>query len=101
MKIRWLFPGEGIVVSTYEDYDGRMGRLRDVFRAEPWHYLLSLWLLVAMMVAYVLAGASSGVFMVFILAAICWFAVYAVVIGCLLLAKFEDRFWHWFSRQTI
>ena len=36
-----------------------MGRLRDVFRAEPWHYLLSLWLLVAMLLAYVLAGAEA------------------------------------------
>jgi hypothetical protein len=78
-----------------------MARLRDVLRAEPWHYLMSLWLLVAMLLAYVLAGASSGVFVVFILVTICWFVLYGVVGFCLVLARAEDRFWHWFSRQSI
>ena len=77
-----------------------MGRLCDVFRAEPWHYLLSLWLLVAMLVAYLVAGASSGVFIVFILVTISWFVLYGVAIACLLLDRAEARFWDWFGRQA-
>jgi TRAP-type uncharacterized transport system fused permease subunit len=78
-----------------------MGRARDVVRAEPWHYLLSLWLLVAMLVAYLVAGEASGVFIVFILVTICWFVLYGIAIGCLLLGRAEARFWEWFGRQTI
>jgi hypothetical protein len=78
-----------------------MRRARDVFRAEPWHYLVSLWLLAAMLLAYVLAGDASGVFIVLIMVTICWFVLYAVAIGCLLLARVEARFWDWFGRHTI
>lgn len=76
-------------------------RTRDLFRAEPWHYLLSLWLLVAMLLAYVIAGKSSGVFVVLILVTICWFVLYGLAIGCLLLGRAEARFWDWFVRQTL
>jgi hypothetical protein len=82
-------------------YHQCVGRLREAFRAEPWRYVMSLWLLIAMLVAYALAGESSGVFMAFILVTICWFVLYGVVIGCLLLARAENRFWNWFARQTI
>jgi hypothetical protein len=77
-----------------------MARARHALRTEPWHYLLSLWLLVAMLLAYVIAGEATGVFIVLILAAICWFLLYGVVMGCLLLARAEARFWDWFGRQT-
>jgi TRAP-type uncharacterized transport system fused permease subunit len=77
-----------------------MRRARDAVRAEPWHYLVSLWLLVAMLLAYVVEGRSSGVFVVIILVTICWFVLYGVAMGCLLLARAEARFWDWFVRQT-
>jgi len=89
-----------VVLGAFQVYHPFMGRARDVFRGEPWRYKLSLWLLVTMLLAYVISGSSSGVFLVFIVAAMGWFVLYGFVLGCVLLARTEESFWAWFVRQT-
>ena len=77
-----------------------MGRARRAFGAEPWHYQLSLVLLVSMLLAYAVRGATSRDFLISILVTIGWFVLYGVVIFCALVARAENAFWEWFARHT-
>ena len=71
--------------------------VRRALPREPWHYELSLWLLVVMLLVYLVRGSTSGAFVVLILVTIGWFALYGFVILCGVLARADDAFWDWFA----
>jgi hypothetical protein len=77
-----------------------MRRARALINSEPPRYHLSLWLLVGMLLAYVIDGSTSGMFLVWILVVIGWFVLYVLAIGCAALAKAEDSFWHWYAGRS-
>jgi hypothetical protein len=74
-----------------------VARALRVLRAEPWHYLVSLALLVAMLLAYKAAGSTSGISVVFLFVTMAWFVLYALAIVGSLLLRAEDSFWNWFA----
>jgi len=74
-----------------------MARARCALGKEPWHYVLSLALLVVMLDAYVIGGATSGLFLVFVLVTIAWFLLYGFVILCGVFARADNAFWDWFA----
>jgi hypothetical protein len=53
-----------------------------------------------MLLAYVIDGSTSGMFLVWILVVIGWFVLYVLAIGCAALAKAEDSFWQWYAGRS-
>lgn len=74
--------------------------MRRAFPREPWHYEVSLWLLIATVLVYLIRDGTSGAFLVVILVTISWFVAYGVVILCGTLARADEAFWKWFGWPT-
>jgi hypothetical protein len=76
---------------------GRIGRACGLKR-EPKRYLFSLWLLDGMLLDRMISGAAGRVFVVWIVVVIGWFALCAVALLMVELARVADLFWRWFAR---
>lgn len=76
-----------------------MEGVRRAVRGEPWHYQMSLALLIGMVLAHRIGGSTSGAFVIFILVTIGWFLLYGFAMVCEILARVDNEFWDWFTEQ--